>query len=95
MFFRILPNSIFRAKSERRKSFISNQLDSCKDCSSLFYLLPFQKGYLLNWDVQRQIWDYLFSKEVLNVSATIIVPGIRVLLVISGLRYLPVFHLDL
>ena len=68
LLFRVLPNSIFRAKSERRKNFISNQIDNCKDCSSLFYLLPFQKGYLLNWDVQRQIWDYVFGKEVLSVS---------------------------
>ena len=64
---RVLPNTIFRSKSDRRKSYVSNQIDSCKDCSSLFYLLPFQKGFLLNWDVQRQIWDYIFGKDVLNV----------------------------
>ena len=36
-------------------------MDECKDLSGLFYLLPFQKGYLVNWDTQRQVWDYLFS----------------------------------
>uniref|UniRef100_F6TKA5 Actin-related protein 6 n=1 Tax=Ciona intestinalis TaxID=7719 RepID=F6TKA5_CIOIN len=64
----IFPNSIFRSKSERRKNFISNQIDACKDYSSLFYVLPFQKGYLLNWDVQRQVWDHVFGKDVLNLK---------------------------
>lgn len=40
---RILPNCITKAKSERRRQFIGDQLDDCKDMSGLFYLLPFQK----------------------------------------------------
>ncbi|XP_015437707.1 PREDICTED: actin-related protein 6 [Dufourea novaeangliae] len=38
--------------------------------SGLFYILPFQKGYLVNWDVQKTVWDYIFSKECcpLNLS---------------------------
>ncbi|EEC11002.1 conserved hypothetical protein, partial [Ixodes scapularis] len=40
---RIIPNCITKAKSERRRQFVGDQLDDCKDMSSLFYLLPFQK----------------------------------------------------
>ncbi|XP_039253852.2 actin-related protein 6-like isoform X2 [Styela clava] len=65
---RNIPNCIFKSKMERRKSFISGQIDSCKDHSGLFYLLPFQKGYLVNWDVQKQVWDYAFGKDVLNLK---------------------------
>lgn len=36
----------------------------------MFYLLPFQKGYLVNWDTQRQIWDYVFGQNVLNVKTS-------------------------
>ncbi|PIO13902.1 hypothetical protein AB205_0104350, partial [Aquarana catesbeiana] len=25
-------------------------------------------GYLVNWDVQRQVWDYLFGKEMFQVD---------------------------
>ena len=57
-----------RSKSERRRNFIANQVEDCKDLSGLFYLLPFQKGYLVNWDIQRQIWDYLFSEDCLGIS---------------------------
>lgn len=66
---RSIPNSIFKSKVERRKSaFISSQIESCKDHSGLFYMLPFQKGYLVNWDVQRQVWDHAFGKEELNIK---------------------------
>ncbi len=34
-----------------------------------FYLLPFQNGYinLVNWDVQRQLWDYVFGNDILKI----------------------------
>ena len=31
-------------------------------------MLPFQKGYLVNWDIQRQIWDYVFGDGVLGIK---------------------------
>jgi len=43
-------------------------LEECKDLSGLYYLLPFQKGYLVNWDTQRQVWDYLFSEDCCNIK---------------------------
>ncbi|XP_050791606.1 actin-related protein 6 isoform X3 [Gopherus flavomarginatus] len=60
----VIPNCQFRSKTARLKTFTANQLDEIKDPSGLFYILPFQKGYLVNWDVQRQVWDYLFGKEM-------------------------------
>lgn len=35
-----------------------------KDYSGMYYILPFTKGYLINWDVQRQVWDYLFRTKL-------------------------------
>lgn len=49
---RIIPNCIMKAKSERRRPFIGDQIDECRDASGLFYILCFQKGYLVNWDIQ-------------------------------------------
>ena len=68
---RLIPNCIFKAKSERRKLFIGDQVEECKDFSGLFYVLPFQKGYLVNWDVEKQIWDYMFGKDVMQVGAAL------------------------
>ena len=64
----LIPNCITRTKAERRRNFIGMQLEECKDLSSLYYMLPFQRGYLMNWDTQRQIWDYIFGSEVLKVK---------------------------
>ena len=57
-----------RSKFERRRSFIGDQVEECKDLSSLYYLLPFQKGFLVNWDTQRQLWDYVFGNDALRVN---------------------------
>lgn len=59
----VIPNCIMKAKAERRRAFIGNQLDECRDASGLFYILGFQKGYLTNWDTQKTVWDHIFSSE--------------------------------
>ncbi len=43
-------------------------MDDCRDLGQLFYLLPFQKGYLVNWDRQKTVLDYAFSDACLNVK---------------------------
>ncbi len=63
---RLVPNAICKAKSEKRRAFVGDQIDDCRDLSSLFYILPFQKGYLVNWDHQKTVWDYVFGKTCLN-----------------------------
>lgn len=40
---RVIPNCIMKAKSERRRPFVGDQLEDCRDASGLFYILPFQK----------------------------------------------------
>lgn len=51
-------------KSERRRPFIGDQLEECRDYSGIYYILPFEKGYLVNWEVQLQIWDYVFKNKM-------------------------------
>ncbi|XP_014666700.1 PREDICTED: actin-related protein 6-like [Priapulus caudatus] len=65
---RVVANYKAKAKNERKRAFIASQLDDCKDYSGLYYLLPFQKGFLVNWDVEREVWDFIFGKDLLNVS---------------------------
>lgn len=45
-YFRILPNCVVKAKSERKRVYVADEVDECKDHSSLFYLLPAEKGYI-------------------------------------------------
>lgn len=61
---KVMPNSIFKVKNERRKIYIGDQLDDVKDYSGLFYILPFNKGFTINWDAQKQILDSAFYKNL-------------------------------
>ncbi|KAL5009609.1 hypothetical protein ScPMuIL_011914 [Solemya velum] len=67
---KVLPNCVTKAKNVRTRIFIGDQIDECKDLSGLYYLLPFQKGYLVNWDLEKQIWDHAFGKNGLKVDFT-------------------------
>ncbi|KAG0213324.1 Actin- protein 6 [Mortierella sp. GBA30] len=61
--YRTIPNNITRSKAER-KTFVGDQLETCKDFSGLYYRLPFEKGLLTSWDVEKQIWDRLFTGKI-------------------------------
>ncbi|XP_055623849.1 actin-related protein 6 [Toxorhynchites rutilus septentrionalis] len=63
-----VPNCITKAKSERRRPFIGSQIEECRDVSGLFYILCFQRGYLVNWDIQKTVWDYMFNNECCPVN---------------------------
>nr|XP_023025862.1 actin-related protein 6-like [Leptinotarsa decemlineata] len=64
----IIPNCIMKAKSERKRLFIGNQIDDCRDCSGVYFLLPCERGYITKWDVQKPVWDFLFSRNVYSVN---------------------------
>ncbi|KAI7818727.1 actin family [Gamsiella multidivaricata] len=61
--YRTIPNNITRSKAER-KTFVGDQLGTCKDFSGLYYRLPFEKGLLTSWDVEKQVWDRLFTGKI-------------------------------
>ncbi|KAI7872701.1 actin-related protein 6 [Spinellus fusiger] len=63
---RPVMNAIIRGRSDKR-SFVGDQFDNCTDFSSLFYRLPFERGFLTNWGVERTLWDRLF-KHMLKVD---------------------------
>ncbi|KAI8646745.1 actin family [Parasitella parasitica] len=61
---RLVPNAIVRGKSDKRH-YVGDQMDDCNDFSSLYYRLPFEKVWLLvNWGIERTIWDSLFKNVV-------------------------------
>lgn len=31
-------------------------------------MLHLLQGYLVNWDIQKTVWDYVFGKDVFNVN---------------------------
>ncbi|KAF9240261.1 actin family [Melanogaster broomeanus] len=65
---RVIHNAVVRSKGDRT-TYVGHEIDRCRDFSSLHYRLPFEKGYLVDWDAQKAVWDGLFSTEVLSVNA--------------------------
>ncbi|KAF8157920.1 actin-related protein Arp6 [Crassisporium funariophilum] len=66
---RIVPNAVVRSKGDKM-TYFGHEMAKCKDYSSLHYRLPFEKGYLVDWDTQKAVWDGIFSDEVLGVDTT-------------------------
>lgn len=66
----IIPNCKMKVKSERQRQYVGDQIDDCKDCSGLYYILPHQKGFIINWDTEREVWEYLFTRKFKNLVPT-------------------------
>lgn len=64
----IVPNCKMKVKSERQRQYIGDQIDNCKDCSGLYYILPHQRGFIINWDVEREIWEYVLCRKSAGIS---------------------------
>uniref|UniRef100_A0A6G1SDJ2 Actin-related protein 6 n=1 Tax=Aceria tosichella TaxID=561515 RepID=A0A6G1SDJ2_9ACAR len=64
----IIPNCKMKVKSERQRQYIGDQIDDCKDCSGLYYILPHQKGFIMNWDTQREVWDYVINSKYKHID---------------------------
>uniref|UniRef100_A0A6B2L6W2 Actin-related protein 6 n=1 Tax=Arcella intermedia TaxID=1963864 RepID=A0A6B2L6W2_9EUKA len=52
---RIAPNFVTRGKGAQNK-LVAEQIESCRDYTGIFMKRPYDKGYLLNWQLQKQIW---------------------------------------
>ncbi|KAK0462060.1 actin-related protein Arp6 [Desarmillaria tabescens] len=65
----LIPNAIARSKS-RSTTYFGHELLRCTDHASLTYRLPFDKGFVVDWDAQKAIWDGVFSEEVFGIDTT-------------------------
>lgn len=50
-----------KAKSERRRPFVGDQLEDCRDASGLFYILPFQKVQYLSFCVELTMFTHILE----------------------------------
>ncbi|VDM25618.1 unnamed protein product [Toxocara canis] len=66
-YFRVFANCIVKAKSERKRVYVADEVEECRDHSSLFFLIPAEKGYIVNWDVEQKVWNRVLGKDVLDV----------------------------
>jgi len=57
----IIPNCI--ARSRDRRVLVGTQLESCRDYGGMAFRRPVEKGYLVNWEAEKEIWDRTFLER--------------------------------
>lgn len=64
---KLFPNCATKPKKDRRL-YIADQLDEVPDKTSLTFRRPHDKGYVVDWDLQEQVWTRVFGKSNLDVK---------------------------
>jgi len=55
---RVVPNCI--ARDRTRKTYVGSDLEKCKDFGEIAFRRPVERGYIVNWEAQKEIWDHEF-----------------------------------
>jgi actin-related protein 6 len=58
---RVIPNCI--ARDRHRKTYVGSELEKCKDFGEISLRRPVEKGFIVNWEAQKEIWDREFFDE--------------------------------
>ena len=66
---RVVPNCI--ARDRGKKVWIGEQLERCTDFGEIVFRRPVEKGYLVNWEAERTIWDSTFFDQGAKLKVAI------------------------
>ncbi|KAI9752900.1 MAG: FKBP12-associated protein [Chaenotheca gracillima] len=53
-----IPNCLGRARD--KKIWVGSQLEKCKDFGEMAFRRPVEKGFLVNWEAEKEIWEHSF-----------------------------------
>lgn len=54
----MIPNCV--ARDREKKTWVGAELENCKDFGELAIRRPVEKGYVVNWESERAIWNQSF-----------------------------------
>lgn len=58
----VIANCIARSTRDKR-TYVGAELDSCKDFGELAFRRPVEKGFIVNWEAEKAIWEHEFMSE--------------------------------
>ncbi|KAI1152854.1 actin-domain-containing protein [Nemania diffusa] len=58
---RVIPNCI--ARDRDGKLYVASELSQCADYSEAVFRRPVEKGFVVNWEAQKEIWEREFLDE--------------------------------
>ena len=54
----VIPNCIARDRGKR--TWVGAQLEKCDDFGEIAFRRPVERGFLVNWEAEKAIWDDTF-----------------------------------
>jgi actin-related protein 6 len=58
---RTIPNSLARTRDKR--TYVASQQDNISQWSEVTFRRPVERGQLVNWEAEKEVWDYSFFDE--------------------------------
>ncbi|KAI9668776.1 MAG: Actin- protein 6 [Alyxoria varia] len=61
----VIPNCIARGTDvgRQQKIYVADQLDNCRDFAEMAFRRPVEKGYIVSWDGETDVWKQAFFNE--------------------------------
>ncbi|KAF2019706.1 Actin/actin-like protein [Aaosphaeria arxii CBS 175.79] len=55
----VIPNCVARSNRDRL-TYVASELAECKDFGELAFRRPVEKGFIVNWEAEKAIWEHEF-----------------------------------
>ena len=80
----VIPNCI--ARDREKHVFVGPQLEKAKDFGEMVFRRPIEKGYVVNWEGEKAIWNqsFLAQSAPLKVSSAVLLRRPRRILNLSS-----------
>lgn len=65
----VIPNCL--AKDRGKHVWIGAQLEKCNDFGEIAFRRPVEKGFLVNWEAEKAIWDNTFFEKNAKLMVSI------------------------
>jgi actin-related protein 6 len=59
---RVIPNCIARSARDKR-TYTASELAECKDFGELAFRRPVEKGFIVNWEAEKAVWEHEFMGD--------------------------------
>ena len=57
----VIPNCI--ARSRTKQTYVGSELEQCSDFGEITFKRPVEKGYIVNWEAEKRIWEHEFFED--------------------------------
>lgn len=64
----IIPNCL--AKDRGKHIWVGSQLENCNDFGEIAFRRPVEKGFLVNWEAEKAVWENTFLEKNAKLKAS-------------------------